>query len=188
MYKLCKTEQSAQRQRRLEEGLLAAMKTRRFEEITISDLCDQMGIPRKSFYRYFSSKDGALHALIDHTLMDFEQYTNAPAGDALGSIHQDLRRFFEFWQQHRQLLDALDRSGLSGELVQRAVSQVRNEYVLPRVQTTPEVLRVQSHAITFTICGLMNMVLGWHRSGCPESPTEMAQTAAILLTKPLIHT
>ena len=63
MYKLCRTEQSAQRQRQLEQGLLLAMKTKRYEEITISDLCDQMGIPRKSFYRYFSSKDGALHAL-----------------------------------------------------------------------------------------------------------------------------
>ena len=51
MYKLCKTEQSAQRQRSLEEGLLTAMKTKRYEEITISDLCSQMGIPRKSFYR-----------------------------------------------------------------------------------------------------------------------------------------
>ena len=63
MYKLCKTEQSAQRQRQLEEGLLTAMRTKRYEEISISDLCDQMGIPRKSFYRYFFGTDGALHAL-----------------------------------------------------------------------------------------------------------------------------
>ena len=56
MYKLCKTEQSAQRQRSLEEGLLPAMKTKRYEEITISDLCSQMEIPRKSFYRYFPAR------------------------------------------------------------------------------------------------------------------------------------
>ena len=91
MYKLCKTEQSAQRQRQLEEGLLTAMKTKRYEEITISDLCEQMDIPRKSFYRYFSSKDGALHALIDHTLLDFEQHTGILSGNAAGDAHQDLR-------------------------------------------------------------------------------------------------
>ena len=51
MYKLCKTEQSARRQRELEQGLLAAMSTHQYEEITVSDLCDQMNIPRKSFYR-----------------------------------------------------------------------------------------------------------------------------------------
>ena len=58
MYKLCKTEQSANRQRQLEEGLLQIMLTRHFEEVSVSELCDQLQIPRKSFYRYFSSKDG----------------------------------------------------------------------------------------------------------------------------------
>ena len=51
MYKLCKTEQSARRQRELEEGLLSAMKLWRYDEITISDLCEQMEIPRKAIYR-----------------------------------------------------------------------------------------------------------------------------------------
>lgn len=38
---------------------------------TIMELCSWLDIPRKAFYRYFSSKEGALYALIDHTLMDF---------------------------------------------------------------------------------------------------------------------
>ena len=75
MYKLCKTEQSAARQRRLEQGLLQAMQTQQYEDISISDLCDQMGVPRKSFYRYFSGKDGALHALIDHTMISYESFS-----------------------------------------------------------------------------------------------------------------
>ena len=45
------------------------------EEISVSDLCDRLNIPRKSFYRYFSSKDGALFALLDHTLMEFETFS-----------------------------------------------------------------------------------------------------------------
>ena len=51
MYKLCKTEQSAQRQRELEYGLLDAMLVKNYEDISISDLCDHLQIPRKSFYR-----------------------------------------------------------------------------------------------------------------------------------------
>ena len=186
MYKLCKTEQSAQRQRSLEEGLLTAMKTKRYEEITISDLCSQMEIPRKSFYRYFSGKDGALHALIDHTLLDFEQFSGILVGSSPTNIHQELRRFFEFWQQHRQFLDALERSGLSGVLVQRAISQAQNEYVPSRSPVNPEIRAMQYHAVTFAICGLMSMVTRWHRSGYSESVTEMAQIATALMTKPLI--
>ena len=71
MYKYCKTEQSVQRQREMEKGLLDMMKYKQFEEISVSDLCDRLNIPRKSFYRYFSSKEGALHALLAHTLLEF---------------------------------------------------------------------------------------------------------------------
>ena len=39
MYKLCKSEQSALRQREMEQQLLKMMETTRFEDITISDLC-----------------------------------------------------------------------------------------------------------------------------------------------------
>ena len=39
MYKLCKTEQSAARQRQLEQGLLAAMQMIRYEDINVSVLC-----------------------------------------------------------------------------------------------------------------------------------------------------
>ena len=73
MYKLCVSEQSAQRQRELEAGLLELMQTRSYEDITVSDLCDHLEIPRKAFYRYFSGKDGALHALLDHTLLEYPQ-------------------------------------------------------------------------------------------------------------------
>lgn len=85
MYKLCKTEQSSSRQRELEAGLLAAMASHQYEEISVSDLCDHLGVPRKSFYRYFSSKDGALQALLDHTLMEYETYplTTPPASSVL---------------------------------------------------------------------------------------------------------
>ena len=57
MYKRCIAEQSARRQRELEQGLLEIMATRRYEDITIMELCSWLDIPRKAFYRYFSSKE-----------------------------------------------------------------------------------------------------------------------------------
>lgn len=186
MYKLCKTEQSAARQRQLEQGLLQAMLTQRYEDISVSDLCDQLGIPRKSFYRYFTGKDGALVALLDHTLMEFEQSAAAEAkkkGSAIG----DLERYFEFWYQHRQLLDALERSRLSGMLVERATAHAQNEGLMPKYLLTLEPA-VQSMALTFAVCGLLSVVTQWHHGGFRESPEEMAKVAAMMLVKPLIPT
>ena len=184
MYKLCKTEQSIQRQRQLEQGLLQLMLVKRYEEISISDLCDRMQIPRKSFYRYFSSKDGALFALLDHTMLDFYEggFRTPNSGTALG----DLDHFFVFWYEHRELLDALKRSGLSGILVERATMLAQRERLMPdRIQSwSPS---KQGLALSFALCGLMSMILHWHNQGYPVSPSEMTRIASAMLTRPLIE-
>lgn len=185
MYKLCKSEQSAARQKQLEQGLLKAMLTQPYEEISISDLCDQMGIPRKSFYRYFSNKDGALFALLDHTLMEFEQlpinFEKSKGHNAVG----DLERFFMFWHDHRDLVDALMRNRLSGMLVERATSHALHERMMPAYLLKQDE-KSQHLAMTFAVCGLLAMVMQWHRDDYRESASEMANVATMMLTKPLV--
>lgn len=180
MYKLCKSEQSARRQRELELGLLKAMKTREYEDISISELCDQMQIPRKSFYRYFSNKDGALMALLDHTLMEYEQIPDS-GSDSPG----DLERFFAFWHDHRELLEALIRSRLAGILVERATHHAIRERLMPKYLLNAD-SRSQQLAMTFAVCGLLSMVMQWHHDGYQETPEQMAKLATMMLTRPLI--
>lgn len=185
MYKLCKTEQSAARQRQLEEGLMSVMLTKRYDEISVSDLCDALEIPRKSFYRYFSSKDGALHALIDHTLMGFEGFTIPYRRGAARTLHGELEGFFQFWIQHKPLLDALDRSGMSGILIERAISHALSETVMPARFLPKDSKEVQKQVTMFGVCGLMSMVLTWHHEGYSRSASQMAGIASRLLEQPL---
>lgn len=184
MYKLCRTEQSFARQRQLELGLLDAMKHRRFDEISVSDLCEYLGIPRKSFYRYFSSKDGALFALLDHTLMEF--YDGTPMEGMRGNTPLiDLERFFSFWYAHKDLLDALQRSSLSGMLVERATALVRDEQLMATYMSNWDQF-LQNIAISFAVCGLMSMVFQWYVEGFRIAPHDMAKAATTLLTRPLV--
>lgn len=185
MYKLCKTEQSAARQRELEMGLLKAMENSRYEDISVSDLCDQLQIPRKSFYRYFTSKDGALHALLDHTLMEFEDYAMSYQSGYNRTVQLDLESFFQFWYQHKALLDALARSGIVGMLIERAIAYALTDDILPRRFLPEENLEMQKQITMFGVCGLMSMVLTWHHSGFEKSAGEMARTAARMLSQPL---
>ena len=184
MYKYCKTEQSYQRQRDLEQGLLAMMEHRSFEEISVSDLCERMGIPRKSFYRYFSSKDGALMALLDHTLLEFYE-TGTLSGLHGGTAAGDLERFFVFWENHKRLIDAVLRSNLSGMLVERAVSLGKQEELMPGyVKAWEDSLK--DVAMSFVVCGLISMVIQWHRDGYRVPTAKMAETAITMLSRPLI--
>lgn len=182
MYKNCQTEQSSSRQRQLENGLLELMLRKQYEDISVSDLCAYMQIPRKSFYRYFSGKDGALYALIDHTLSDILRVTS-PAYSHLGAAMPELNQFFLFWYEHRGLLDALSRSSLSGILVERANRFALREGPL-KIQSVP--VHAQGIALSFAVCGLFSMMMNWHAQGFRLTPDEMTEIAMGLVTTPLL--
>ena len=187
MYKLCKSEHSALRQREMEQQLLKMMGTVRYEDITVSDLCTQAGFSRKAFYRYFSGKEGALYALIDHTLWELDSF---PFTENTGSnaSREKMVWFFQFWKNQKLLLDALDFSGISELLMKRMlVYAMSGPGVIRHFLTYRNSnLAAEEYAMTFGVCGLASIAFEWHRRGYQQSPEEIGQIALELLTKPLL--
>ncbi len=184
MYRDCQTESASKRQREIERGFMELLCKNNYDDMTVSWLCQQLQIPRKAFYRYFSGKDGVLYALIDHTLADFflmPQTREKAAGTAMG----DLELYFIFWYENKKLLDALQRNGLAGILVERANRFAVEEGHLPKqyMRLHPQ---VRDMAVAFSVCGLMSMILQWHRTGFSIPPEEMTRLAINLLSRPLI--
>lgn len=185
MYKQCQTEQSAIRQRQLEQGLLDAMCRKHYDQISVSDLCDDLGIPRKAFYRYFSGKDGALYALIDHVLMDYDAYSTLEnVRDHHVSPKIFMERVFRYWVENKNLLDALERSNLSGVLIQRAIAYSKELDTLPAFFRSAS-RQQRDYATMFAVCGLMTMLVQWHHDGFSESVEQMADLAIHLFSEPL---
>ena len=156
-----------------------------YDEISISELCDRLQIPRKSFYRYFSSKDGALYGLIDHTMMEYERFAVARQKVTGRTLSNELESFFQFWVEHKDLLDALQKSGLSGVLIERSISHALGETVMPKRFLPRDSRDMQRQVTMFGVCGLMSMVLTWHHDGYKETPTQLARVACRLLGQPL---
>ena len=186
MYKQCRTEQSAARQRQLEEGLLAMMLKRRYDEISVSDLCEELGVPRKAFYRYFSGKDGALFSMIDRALMDFEIHSTSREMFEPETPMGYMEHVFVYWTEHRDLLDALKKNNLSGLLIQRALEFSQNLDAIPRFMLIRD-KRLREYGTMFMVCGLMTMIVQWHNDGFTKSTTEMAELTMQLLTRPMFH-
>lgn len=185
MYKQCRTEQSAKRQRELEQGLLRVMLKKHYDEISVCDLCDEIGVPRKSFYRYFSSKDGALHALIDHALMDYDTFTQVDNMQKKPSALKYMEGVFEYWIQCKPLLDVLARSGLSGVLIQRAIEYSKQTDSLPTFLTSED-KQMLDYITMFTVCGLMTLLVQWHHDGFNPPSEQMAHLALRLMSKPIV--
>lgn len=174
MYKICKTEQSAARQRELEQVLLSQMQQHRFDEISISDLCSSVGIPRKAFYRYFSGKRGALYALIDHNLADFDanvlSFTN---GLSVGT-RQHLILFLEWWRNQKDLLDAIENSSLWDELNERITEYIIAELCRARETSPAKLSEDEIYTMNFSIGGVLHLFRRWYHSGFPFPASHLA--------------
>ena len=68
-----------------------------------------------------SSKEDAFYGLLDRRLMGYETQNTTETQTLKVGITLDLPWFFEFWRTQKDLLDALERSGVSGILVQRGI-------------------------------------------------------------------
>ena len=167
MYRKCATDISVQHQHQVTDALLALMRKMPFEDISVTQLCQSAGITRRVFYHLFSSKQGALHAMVDHRILDIESYRPELSGDAL--------RFFLYWQEQKGFLDALAENNMSGLLLERMITSVLQEdhelsYWLRRKGWGD----YQKEIIIYSLSGLMGLVYTWYAEGYKKSPEEMA--------------
>jgi AcrR family transcriptional regulator len=186
MYKLCKTERSAKRQREIELELLQMMGSKPYEEITVTELCDALFMPRKAFYRYFDSKEDALQALIDHTMMDYQREVNNHHSPLFPrSLRTELAQFFAFWKKKRILLDTLEQNNLTGLLLQSCLKFPVQDSALLEKFLPSDLEWVRPHIFRFAISGLFTIMMEWYRTGFETDIERMAMLACRMVTTPL---
>lgn len=178
MYKICHTEESSQRQRQLEAGFLEALENLPYEKITLTQLCHQLNISRKSFYRYFPTKEDCLLALIDHTLSDCNDIA-MKGWDGSGNLDASVQlRFFRFWRERGPFLDAVRDNGFRYLLLDRTTAMV------DRIKGNAEQGSFAQNQVEYFVAhGLMATVIRWHHYGFQSSPEEMASIFGNLLGK-----
>ena len=176
MYKLCVTEKSAKNQVALEQAFLRLALQYNYDDITITDICQEAGLSRKVYYRLFENKNDVLYALIDHALGGFEAYEPEK---------EPLYRFFTYWKEQKPLLDALDRSQCNALLMDRVVRFVLTYNPSSLTDVYPELLDWDRDTQMFFIAGLYGMMLDWHVRGYDNSVEEISQSLMRLLSSPL---
>lgn len=187
MYKQCQTEQSARRQRELELGLMRMMAHKRFSEITVAELCQELGVPRKAFYRYFDSKEGALYALVDHSLMEMEsKYMVFPGKKTQADAQKAMETVFREWLDHRELMTALENGGLVGILTERAIRFSDEHKSIPGFFYIEDPKQI-AYSKTFFNAGLMAILYQWHCEHYATSVEDMARLTLRLFREPLFQ-
>lgn len=180
MYRHCTTEKTAAQQRLFEKTLLDATLTHSYNDISVSQLCQLSGLSRKTFYRLFECKEDVLLALIDHTLMDYVNFTGL--SDTLGKdILNEPMNLFAYWRAHKQLLDILSQTGKTALLLDRTILHIMNEQREVKKHFGVDGHPYAEEVLLFYISGMMSLVVNWYKSGFAHSEAQMAQLMNELL-------
>ena len=180
------TEISASRQRTIEECLLQNMVQHRYDHISISDMCRQMGISRRLYYTYFPDKDACLISLIDRIL--HESIDSIPITWSKKLPPREIiAEYLRFWRDHAVFLDVIEKNGMKSLLIDRSYHYFMNDGSIvlsylntPDVKSDNTILWLYS-AIRFAI------IFRWHEHKFDTPLEEMAIKYERLLKEPLIQ-
>lgn len=165
MYKICKTEKSIERQELFQLTLLSMMDKYKYQDISVTSLCKEMEIPRKTFYRYYDTLADVLYSMIDETLSQ---------SFLCMEVTLDLEGFFTQWKNRKFLLDVLQKNGMSSMMVDRIYERLGES--MHKETFCSDDIRYSA-----SISAIMTMVFTWHHSGMKQSVEEMSELARSLL-------
>lgn len=181
MYRQCTTEKSSIQQRRFEQCMLDALLKYDYDEISISGLCRDAGLSRKTFYRLFESKTDVLFALVDHAFLDSQRFVPGPDVKP-GGLHH----FFAYWKEQQRLLDALSRLSCTYFLIDRAAA-----FILRENNDLAHVLGADlengNEILMFNLSAIFSLVISWYSSGYQKSVDEMSALLMELMTTPMVR-
>ena len=169
MYTMCITEKTAQQQIKFEDTFLQMLLETHYDDITISELCRRAGLSRRIFYRLFERKSDVLYALLDHTILEEESYE---PDESVGT--GDLPRFFAFWKEQKDLLDALLKHKNCNLLTDQAVRYLYREPSPYAHLFGADKGNFQTETMVYYVSGIFSVMLAWHAQGYPHSIDEMA--------------
>lgn len=185
MYKLCKTEQSTRRQREIENSLLELMSKKPYGEISITELCEKLNMPRKTFYRYFDSKDDTLYALIEHTMSEYQTFPAALNTDGKRTLMGEIENYYKFWICHKPLLDALYKNNMLEKIIDVSINFPVNDMVSLQKFLPNDSEWAREKIFKFAVSGLCFQMIDWYKSGFKTSISDMAKISCRTLSKPL---
>lgn len=168
-------------QKHYTDSLLSMMQEKQYHDITIQEISERAGYDRRTYYRYFSSKEDILRLYCSHILGEMADMMHHEESLTFKS---GIIAYFSFWEKHIDFLKLLQKSNLL-HFLEDEQDNLFYHYVGVLVQPEiPQQLEQASplskYAFYFTSGGLWNTLVYWIKEEPQRTPEEM--TEYILLT------
>lgn len=173
------------RQRQIEDCLYENLQHRPYSSVSVSDLCHQLGLSRKSFYNYYPDKDACFRAIIRRKILScMLQLTTIPAD---GSGNRDaIAAYLSFCRQEKGFFDIIVRNNLVIPLMDQCIQYLRDEDTVMLELLNTDLLKNDAYVLSCYVSVNVTFVLQWYLENFSTPLEEMVHKYQRLLYEPLV--
>lgn len=160
------------------DALLSLMKKYPYNEITITQICQEAKVVRQTFYRNFEAKSDILELYIDNIFKDFVSNRLSIKGD----MYKQLLNFFQYINNYKNFLILLEKNNLFHLLDSGITKNIPIFITLPPVIETSKEGTPDIYVIGFiasTVCSILSL---WVKSDFKDSLEMLANMTTAFLS------
>ena len=147
----------------LTDACLELLQTRPLSDISISELCDNAGVGRASFYRNFNTKEDILMRYIRQLFSGWINEYESSGGQSLSRL---IGLLFSHFEAHQTFYEILNK---------RKLIYLLKDMLLELSGPEPEQTKEEAYAKAFVSYTLYGWIEVWFQRGMKESAEEMTQ-------------
>lgn len=163
----------------LEEALFDLLATKKsLRNISVAELSEHAQIARRTFYRYYHSKEQVLTNYLDRLIQD---YIIELQTAKLTNFEDLVNLFFQYWSQYTEPLKILQDANLLVFILQRSYDKLLAAYttVMAPWHVTGSNQRQITYDSRFIVGGLYNIFDEWLKGDYQEMPVNELVTTAL---------
>ena len=123
----------------LQNAFVALLEEKRFEELTVNDLCDRAMIRRTTFYKHFADKYEFFAFYIREMVSTFRDQLppDVMDGDAAAYFLQMSQELLRFWHLHEKMVHNIENSRMFPLLLSILLEQITEDIIMVLRRSCP---------------------------------------------------
>ena len=140
-------------------AMLKVMKIYSYDEITVTQITQEAGLSRKTFYRHFNDKEQVLKYLFDSL---YQECVEEIVRSGLSHYWDVVQCYFDFWKKHADVIKLMKRSGLLPILFEESYNR---SFEVFKIVRTPDFVKANEarlpYMLAYSIGGMQTMLMRW---------------------------
>lgn len=162
-----------QSRNRLVNALLVIMEQYDFREITVTQISQEAGLSRKTFYRLFKSKEELIDFFFEGLYRDCLMQIRSRQ---LHHYWEVVQCYFDFCEERKELLLLLKRNNLLAPLFEGSYQYAFKAFEYIRSKETADTYSAfLPYLLAYSVGGMFSMLLKWVENGMDMPSSQLIE-------------